>query len=380
MPRPKSAYRWWLLALLIGRMAWAEASKPFRVLSAQPVPELAAPFARTDGWAGADGDYSIPLTPERVLWFFSDSWIGSITNGTRTNVVLVNNSVGVQTGYGANASVAFHWGRDAAGHPAAFLRPEDGRGWFWPCGGTMVGPRLHFLLWQMERAEGPAAFGFRNVAVWRAEVMNPLDPPPQWQVTQAKLPFTELGERRRLIFGSAVLRHDGFVYIYGTDERPQEPGHGRRMVLARVAPEAFGDFGRWRFYDNGAWVGDFRRATPLAPGMATEYSVNYAPALGRFLVVGHDTLLSPDIVARSAPAPWGPWSDAVKLYHCPEAARRPGVFCYAGKTHPELASAGDELIITYAANAFALADVLRDASLYWPRFVRVKLGVAQSGR
>jgi len=46
-------------------------------------------------------------------------------------------------------------------------------------------------------------------------------------------------------------------------------------------------------------------------------------------------------------------------------------FCYAGKAHPELAEGGNEVILTYAANAWKLEDLQRDLRLYWPRFVRV---------
>ena len=364
-------WRWWKVGLLVlaGRV---EAAESWREGAAAPAPELDALFARTNGWIGADGNYSVPVTAERTLWFFSDTWIGEVAGGRRTNAVLVNNSVGVQTGRGAAARVEFHWGRTAQGRPAAWLRPADERGWFWPFAGTMTGGRLQLFLWQMEKADGPAAFGFRNAAVWLGAVANPLDAPPQWRVTQKKLPFTELTETRRLLFGSAVLRHGEYIYIYGVDERPKEPGFGRRMVLARVDAAVLEDFARWRFWRDGDWQEDFHRATPLAPGLATEYSVTFMPALGRFVAVTHDVLLSPNIVARTASEPWGPWAEPERLYRCPEAGWKKSVFCYSAKAHPSLSSS-NELVITYAANAMEMVEVFRDARLYWPRFVRVKL-------
>ena len=99
--------------------------------------------------------------------------------------------------------------------------------------------------------------------------------------------------------------------------------------------------------------------------------VTWVEALGKFVAVGNDVFLSPKIVARAAPQPWGPWSEPVTLYSCPEAGWGKGVFCYAGKAHATL-SAGNELVISYASNAQNFADVIRDARLYWPRFVRVK--------
>jgi hypothetical protein len=45
----------------------------------------------------------------------------------------------------------------------------------------------------------------------------------------------------------------------------------------------------------------------------------------------------------------------------------------SGLSHPELATAPDELLITYAANAWGFWDLFKEARLYWPRFVRVNL-------
>ena len=360
-------------ALVIG-LTFAAHAQSLRVEASVPAPELDALFQRTNGWIGADGNYAVSVTSDRTLWFFSDTWIGRVAHGRRTNATLVNNSVGVQTGQGTGARVEFHWTTNASGRASAFFLPDDGRGWFWPVGGTMVDGRLHLLLWQMEKTDGPGVFGFRHAAVWHGEVENPLDPPPQWRVKQAKLPFTELTGKRQLLFGAAVLRHGDDVFIYGTEDRPGERGFGRRMVLARAPAVALGDFAQWRFFRDGAWEEDFHRSAPLAPGMASEYSVALLPGARQFIAVTHDALLSPDIVARTAPQPWGPWSEAVKIYKCPEAGWNKGIFCYAGKAQPSLSSS-NELVISYAANAHEFADVIRDARLYWPRFVRARFSL-----
>src|SRR5581483_9890843 len=76
---------------------------------------------------------------------------------------------------------------------------------------------------------------------------------------------------------------------------------------------------------------------------------------------------------RLAATPIGPWGEPSLIYECPEQSWPEKVFCYSAKAHPELAGAADELIVTYAANSWEFANVMRDARLYWPRFVRVKL-------
>ena len=83
--------------------------------------------------------------------------------------------------------------------------------------------------------------------------------------------------------------------------------------------------------------------------------------------------MSDQIIARTAPEPWGPWSAPRLVYCCPETTWSDRIFCYAAKAHPMLATQPNELIITYAANSYDLSQVVNDAQLYWPRFVRVQV-------
>lgn len=346
-------------------------AQSLRVVSAAAAPELSALYQRTNGWVGADANYSVPFSPARTLLFFGDTWIGQVVNNRRTNVVMINNSVGVLH-HGAPSHIDYFWRTNAGGKAAGIFLPEDGRGYLWPFGGVVVSNQLHLLLHQIESTKEGGAFGFKTIAVWLATVSNAQDAPAQWRITQARFPFTELSDQRRLLFGAAMMPHAGFVYVYGTEERLQQKDFGRQMVLARVEAGAIGDFTRWTFFTAGGWTKAFQDVTPLAPGVPSESSVTYLPTLQRFVFVGNDAFLSPRISARSAPQPWGPWSAPMTLYDGPEAKWNKNIFCYAGKAHPSL-SAGDELIISYAANSFSLAQVVNDARLYWPQLVRVRI-------
>ena len=335
----------------------------FAVLSAAPSPELDARFQRTSGWLGADGNYSVTISKDRTLWFFSDTWLGDLDNGKRRHAKLINNSVGVMA---AKGPVEFAWGKG----DTAFFQPEDRIGWLWPFAGTVAAGKVHLFLWQMEKAKGPAAFAFRVVAVWHAVIENPNDEPAKWKIKQMKLPCSEITEKQNILFGSSICIFEKHAYIYGVLEKPNEPLFGKKMVLARVSLEEIGEFSHWRFRTADGWSEDFRKVEPLAAGMASEYSVTRLQ--DRFVAVTNDAFLSPKIVARSAPQPWGPWSEPVLLFTCQEAKEKKDVFCYSGKAHAGL-STNDELVLSYAANSHKFADVLNDANLYWPRFVTVKL-------
>ena len=131
------------------------------------------------------------------------------------------------------------------------------------------------------------------------------------------------------------------------------------------------DFAAWRFYRDGRWDGDFRTATRLVKGMASECSVTYLPGFKRYVLVYTEGGLSARN-SRSTASPWGPWSAATVLYQCPESGWDKRIFCYAAKAHPTLAG-GDEAVISYVANSFDFWQVAADARLYWPRFIRVPL-------
>ena len=350
----------------------ASAVEPVRVVSATADVGFNQLFQRSNGWVGADAIYSIPINTDRTLWFFGDTFVGRVADGRRTNVAMINNSVGVQTGRGAAAGVEFFYQRKADGKPAAWLEPVAGGGWLWPFGGVYGGGEAWMFLWQMAKTEGGGAFAFRNVAVWLARIENPLAAPAAWRISQVKIPFTDVAGERRRLFGSAVLRVEGWIYIYGVEEPRKVMGAARRMLVARAPVGKLAEFGEWTFWDGTGWGADFRQARGVIGGMGSEYSVNYVPSLRRYVAVTTENGLSEKIVARAAEQPWGPWSEARVIYECPEMALSRQVFCYAGKAHA-LLDGDEELLVSHAFNSHDFWEVARDARLYWPRFVRVRL-------
>ncbi|MDB5311080.1 MAG: hypothetical protein JWO38_5282 [Gemmataceae bacterium] len=351
----------------------ADPAPPLPVVAkAESLPDWNAKFRPTDGWVGADGAYSAPVSDRRTLWLFSDTWVGSVRDGKRVGVAMVNNTVGIQDGRGPDAKVSFVVKQTTAGKPTAILTPPDGRGWFWINAGVHVNGPLVLFLPRLEKTTDPGAFGFRQVDQWLGVVENPAADPTVWKVTYSKLPFAEFTPGRTLSFGAAVLREGNHVYVYGYEEKPGKPFPVRRMVLARAPADKLADFGAWRFYSGGEWKADAKTIAPLADGLATEYSVSYLPGLKQYVAVYTENGLGDRIVGRFAASPVGPWSEPVLFYRCPEMTRNKKVFSYAAKAHPHLGG-GNELVISYCVNAFELAPVIEDASLYWPTFVRVRL-------
>ncbi|MCU0540488.1 MAG: DUF4185 domain-containing protein, partial [Desulfobacterales bacterium] len=243
-------------------------------VSVQPLPGYDAAFERESGWTGGgwtggDGAYTIPLGDGRILWLLGDSFIGKVEAGRRVDSRLVNNAAALQAGRALSRSSLSFFHRSAEdGLPAALFQPADGVGWFWPYHGVKTDRGLYLFLLQVEAAEGPAAFGFRLVATWLAEVENPEAPPQNWSLAARKIPWAD----GRRLFGSSVLVQDGFVYVYGTVDEAVDGFVRKQVVLARAPAERLADFGAWRFYAGGEWVEEAERASRICEDAAGEFS------------------------------------------------------------------------------------------------------------
>jgi hypothetical protein len=355
-------------------LAWALYPAIAAELPGKPAPEWDALFQRDSGWIGADGNYSIPLGKDTTLWLFSDTFVGKVKEGRRVDASMINNSIALQRGTNAPE---FFYGTTAEGKPASFIKPQHGakRDYFWLTHGIRTPRGLYFFLVRVVTVRTDTPFGFKVVDSWLAHVSNPDARPPQWDITQTKVPFTRISSEGSLIFGGAVLRDGDYIYVFGGDSRPEakKAGAPNALVVARVLAEQIGDVRQWRFWSKGVWQQDFKQVSPLFPNLGSEFSVSRVPGRKGYAAV-YSEGIGGKILLRLAPELTGPWGEPTALYECPEMKWPAKAFCYAAKAHPELTDAPGELLITYAANAWNFWDLFKDARLYWPRFVRVTLG------
>ncbi len=364
--RPRIGIRWMLLLLAL----WLTACAPKPFVTVSELPAYNALFERESGWTGADGVYSVAFPEDKTVWLFGDTWIGKIRDGRHVEATLINNSLALQRGKDpATATVQFYYRQAVDGHPEPFIRPSDGKNWFWMYDGVLAPDGLYLFLIELERAE-PS--GFRMIGTWLAQIANPSDSPPDWNVRLKRIPWARFSPSGDLFFGSAILEDGGFFYIYGIDEDVRNGWHHKYMIVARVPKDRLWDIDQWRFLADGAWTSDMGAITRLCGEMANEYSVSFLPGPGQYVAVYTEAGISDHIMARSAPTPWGPWSSPMSLYSCPESAWSPTVVCYAAKGHPSLASTPEALIVTYVANSTDFWEMVADARLYRPRFLKVQ--------
>ncbi|MBS4728178.1 DUF4185 domain-containing protein [Mycobacterium sp. SM1] len=126
--------------------------------------------------------------------------------------------------------------------------------------------------------------------------------------------------------GAFMRPGDGYVYSFGTPA-----GRGGSAYLARVPQNFVPDLTKYQYWngESNTWVpNNPGAATPVIPGPVGEMSAQYNNYLKQYLVLY--TNGANDVVARTAPAPQGPWSPEQLLV---SSFQMPGGI-YAPMIHP----------------------------------------------
>lgn len=123
--------------------------------------------------------------------------------------------------------------------------------------------------------------------------------------------------------GAFLKGKDGYIYQFGTPS-----GRGGAAFLSRVPPNQLPDLTKYQYWngdEGGRWVpNNPGAATPIFPAPVGEMSAQYNSYLKQYLVLYTDGG-SNDVIARTAPAPQGPWSPRNRWCprsRCPAASMR----------------------------------------------------------
>jgi hypothetical protein len=339
-------------------------------------PEAERLFHQDPRWLGGDGALSVRLSDNRILWLFGDTFIATSEARVRSESKLVRNTVAIQSGKDPRtASVSFRWRQAKDGSPASFF-PEHDRHFYWPGHGIRLdkGPLIIFL-YALVATPG-RGLGFVPVGYAIAVIANPDEPLQAWKprIVDAKAVTFDV------IPATAVLRADGYVVALAIR---QQGTHAGFLVRYPVASLAQGDITHAEW-----WAGDGRGWVPASmlgkdgPAIVLddaggECSIHWDMRTGSFIHVASYGFGATEIGLRTALTLTGPWSAPVFAYRPPESdAPRP--FVYAAKAHPELVGPEPtDLVVTYVTSSFESADLLTvegEQSLYWPRFVAIRIG------
>lgn len=359
----------------------------------EPASTYTALLNQTTGWTGGDGIFSIPLNGDErpgayrrtdTFFVFSDTFVGSLNeDGSRAGGwAFLNNSCGFRAaGDPWDKPIELQYATNAQGRPRTLFTVADqtpGRKtWYWMKDGIALDGRVHVFASRFTD-DGPHMFNRIGLTMisFDADAAFPYTDHEQRDVPFCKV---EIGDDGAMVFGACVFPNtrsaraphaDGYIYIYGTREFPGTKN--KRVVVGRVTESRFTDFAAWRFFDGESWTDDFRKAATIAEHASNELSVSPLPD-SRYILVSQVDSNTPEISIRTAPTPYGPWSDQEVIYVCPEPSEPPDErYAYNAKAHPHLSRPG-ELLISYNVNTFVNTDHFKYGDIYRPRFIRMIL-------
>jgi hypothetical protein len=337
--------------------------------------ELEHPFRQgSDGWLGGDCAFSLPLSNDRVLWLFGDSFVQNNHQVSREGAFFINNSIAIQTGnlLSDRDSLHFYWKKENGNH-RAFFETENDPGFLWPLSAVKIDHKVFVFAVRIVNLDPTKVFGFQQIGQEIIEIENPHDDPGIWKMTifkQALKP--QLGS-----FVSNFFKMEDYLYIYGY--RNLRPGWNDPIInlaIARIKNELaqqLYDTKNWEFLDGttGRWSPDIHHTKPVIEHFTTEFSVSYLPELKKYVLISNGWKHPHPITVRFSDMPFGPFGEPQIVYHCPEIKWSPNYFCYAAKAHPELSQHPNELIVSYMNNSKIFQDCFDDLRIYFPRFVKI---------
>jgi hypothetical protein len=372
-------------------------------LPGKPAPEWDAIFARKKGWTGADGCYSVEMGDGRTLWLYSDTWVGTVAEGKHAKGSrLVNNSIGLQPAVingkpPKHDSLEFYWGKPGKdGKPRAWIEPElrlkaddpqaASKSWYWLLDGCVINPpgggkKLLVFLMHMGRKKegGEGVFNFRMLGGALAVVSNPLADPSQWKISQAVNPHSRRSGTDDISWATALYHSEGrgpgepgTLYIYGIRD---VKGLNKQVVLARAPAARADDFSTWRFFNGKGWSEKSSDSVKITDQAVNEHTVEKISFGGKnhLVLVESQPVFGRHVLVRTAANPEGPWSEFKKVFLVTNMEKgKHKRFTYAGKGHAHLSAPG-ELLISYVINSHNFWDMVGDATIYRPRFIRVPL-------
>src|SRR6266851_3741355 len=245
---------------------------PIALESAKPHPAFTRQFVRTDGWTGADGAVSIPLSATRTLWLFGDTFIGRVEAGKRVAPKMINNTAAWQDLTG-DKPMRFFWG-GADDKPKALVAPKDDGLWYWPGDGAVVDGRLYLFVKTVSRNDkGAPGFQFDWIANDLLTIRSPADEPTAWHVESRRLPNSDADPR----LGVACLVDGDYLYAYGLFPAKLCKRLEAPLMVARISKEHLAKGDGWEYWCRDGkepnWSDKPANLEPLFRDGASELSV-----------------------------------------------------------------------------------------------------------
>lgn len=322
------------------------------------------------GMTGADGTYSVLLPDGRTVWFFGDTFLGTVNpDNTREkrNPIFIRNSFAIQED---DSLRTLYQVKD--GWESSFVIPPDAtKGetysedslWYWPGDGLIENGKLKVFMSAFYK-EHEGSWGFKWV---RTDLV--VFSLPEVELQQIKhVPYSK---ERSIHFGHAICDEaDNFTYIYGL-------GEDKRPYAARAKKGKV--FSSWEFYSGNGWSDKVENAAPMIDIKGSEQFSIFKLKNKYVYLTQIGDFKDNTIVTFTSDNPYTGWENRKELYKAPIPDNDTNLFVYNALAHPQFINEENELLVSYNMNSFELQDLFEDATIYRPRFIRVPIEMILEG-
>lgn len=351
--------------------------------------------ARSDDWTGGDGTHSVRLPDGRLLWLFSDTFLGQVHAPPNpagqphtwrdATAPMVRNSAVVMSRSGTLQRTL----------PAPMFPDPAPQQWRWPVA-AKVEPRspgssdkvVRVLLWTRATGTGPWIYGVPNATEVATLSLPDLRVEGIVKVSdQQSVPDPE----KRVLYGTTTVDDGDWTYVFGGNDAQAAARPASDAYVARVPKGRLAEPGAWRYWDGRDWTESGKPRPVLGDGGGERKGVGSAFTVVRVkgtyvlftMAAGTEGLTT--VTSYWSCSPTGPWHGPAKGFAPPlpkDGSTEQDMAAYNPQAHPALSGNG-RLLLSYdvnwldAAPASAAANVSRNVSLYRPRFVSLRLATAQ---
>ncbi|MEV0118906.1 DUF4185 domain-containing protein [Streptomyces sp. NPDC050844] len=349
--------------------------------------------ARADDWTGGDGTHSVRLPDGRLLWLFSDTFLGQVHAPPNpvgqphtwrdTTAPMVRNSAVVMSRSGTLQRTL----------PAPLFPDPAPNQWRWPVA-AQVEPRspgsaddvVRVLLWTRATGTGPWIYGVPTGTEVATLSLPDLRVEGIVKVSdQQSVPDPD----KRVLYGTTAVDDDGWTYVFGGNDGQAAARPASHAYVARVPQGRLAEPGAWRYWDGKGWTKDGKPRSVLGDGerkgVGSAFTVVRVKGTYVLFTMAAGTEGLTTVTSYWACSPTGPWRGPTKSFAPPlpkDGAVRQDVAAYNPQAHPALSENG-RLLLSYDVNwldavpASAQANVSRNVSLYRPRFVSLRIATAR---
>ncbi len=333
-------------------------------------------FPNKDGWLGGDGAISVPLSDRKILWTFSDTFVGRKEQRVREGATMVSNTIAISTcDPDSGWDINYYWRDMDKDVPSAFFQTYTSRYRYWPQDAFRYKGAIYVALNKVATAYGPdSGLGFDNIGATLARITNyDQTSPEEWQIEY--IPWSEVIEQHS--WKGMVVNND---HLYLFTQFPEKKAFLRRVPLDHLdQPAEHMEY--WSITGNWKQGLDTVDAQPVLeePISGSGGSVRWHDDLNQWILIHGPGWYASEIYMHTAPALTGRWTRGKIIYEVPERiAGNPEYdkdkFCYFAREHAQYYTPATRMLVfTYDCNVDPFTRLIRQLDVYFPRVVRIPL-------